>query len=139
MQKIFFRNLVFLVTLNVLIKPLWILGIDRTVQNVVGASAYGIYFVLFNLSMLTQILLDVGISNYNNRYLAQNESELTDHLSNIFSIKILLSGIYIIITLLIGLLIHYTHYELYLLGMIGLNQALASLIIYSRSNISAPG
>src|ERR1043165_847842 len=82
MQKVFFRNLAFLIALNVLIKPLWILGIDRTVQNVVGSSVYGIYFVLFNLSMLTQILLDAGISNYNNRYLAQNESELTAHLSN---------------------------------------------------------
>ena len=98
MQKVFFRNLIFLVTLNILIKPIWILGIDRTVQNVVGLASYGIYFVLFNLSMLTQILLDVGISNYNNRYLAQNENELTSHLSNIFSIKLILSGIYILVT-----------------------------------------
>src|SRR5215510_14892819 len=105
MQKVFFRNLIFLVALNILIKPLWILGIDRTVQNVVGSSYYGIYFVLFNFSMLTQILLDIGISNYNNRYLARNESELIGHLSNIFSIKILLAIIYISITLLLGLLI----------------------------------
>ncbi|MEO6168295.1 MAG: oligosaccharide flippase family protein [Chitinophagales bacterium] len=137
MQKLFFRNLVFLVALNVLIKPIWILGIDRTVQNVVGSSAYGIYFVLFNLSMLTQILLDAGISNYNNRHLAQNENELTDYLSNIFSIKVLLTAVYLIITLLLGFVIHYSPFEIYLLGMIGLNQALASLIVYSRSNISA--
>src|SRR4030095_6076278 len=104
MQKVFFRNLVFLVALNILIKPVWILGIDRTVQNVVGTSAYGIYFVLFNLSMLTQIVLDIGISNYNNRYLARNENELIGHLSNIFSIKILLAAVYILITLLLGYL-----------------------------------
>lgn len=137
MQKIFFRNLVFLVALNVLIKPLWILGIDRTVQNVVGSSAYGIYFVLFNLSMLTQILLDAGISNYNNRHLAQNENELTDYLSNIFSIKIMLAGAYMVITLSLGFLMNYSSFEIYLLGVIGFNQALASLIVYSRSNISA--
>ena len=137
MQKIFFRNLIFLIALNVLIKPLWILGIDRTVQNVVGSAAYGIYFVLFSFSMLTQILLDAGISNYNNRHLAQNENELTDHLSNIFSIKIILAFVYMVVTLVSGLLIHYNAFELYLLGVIGLNQALASLIVYSRSNISA--
>jgi O-antigen/teichoic acid export membrane protein len=137
MQKVFFRNLAFLIALNVLIKPLWILGIDRTVQNTVGSSVYGIYFVLFNLSMLTQILLDVGISNYNNRYLAQNESELKAHLSNIFSIKIILAVAYLAFTLLAGLFIHYTRYEIYLLTIIGLNQALASLVVYSRSNISA--
>lgn len=137
MQKVFFRNLIFLVTLNVLIKPLWILGIDRTVQNVVGAASYGIYFVLFSFSMLTQILLDAGISNYNNRHLAQNENELSGHLSNIFSIKIILAFVYMAVTLLSGWLIHYTAFELYLLGVICLNQVLASLIVYSRSNISA--
>lgn len=137
MQRLFFRNLVFIVTLNFLIKPVWILGIDRTVQNVVGSAAYGTYFVLFNLSMLTQILLDAGISNYNNRHIARNEHELMDYLSNIFSIKIVLSVVYIFITLLIAVFIHFTRYELYLLSVIGLNQALASLIVYSRSNISA--
>ncbi|MGB3077210.1 MAG: oligosaccharide flippase family protein [Chitinophagales bacterium] len=137
MQKLFFRNLVFIVALNVLIKPLWILGIDRTVQNVVGSSAYGMYFVLFNLSMLTQILLDAGISNYNNRHLARNESELPDYLSNIFSIKIALAAIYMVVTLLLGFVIHFSHFEIHLLGVIGLNQVLASLIVYSRSNISA--
>lgn len=137
MQKVFFRNLVFIVALNILIKPLWILGIDRSVQNVVGASAYGIYFVLFNLSMLTQIILDAGISNYNNRHLARDESKLTGYLSNIFSIKLMLSAFYIILTLFIGLLIHYDQHELCLLSLICLNQVLASLIVYSRSNISA--
>ncbi|MBX7108216.1 MAG: polysaccharide biosynthesis C-terminal domain-containing protein [Chitinophagales bacterium] len=137
MQKLFFRNLVFIVALNVLIKPLWILGIDRTVQNVVGSSAYGLYFVLFNLSMLTQILLDAGISNYNNRHLARDESELTDYLSNIFSIKIVLSAIYMLVTLFSGFVLQFSSYELYLLSVIGINQALASLIVYSRSNISA--
>lgn len=137
MQKLFFRNLVFIVALNVLIKPLWILGIDRTVQNVVGSSAYGLYFVLFNLSMLTQILLDAGISNYNNRHLARNEGELTSYLSNIFSVKIILSAIYMLITLFAGWVLQFTSYELYLLAVIGINQALASLIVYSRSNISA--
>src|SRR4030095_6363867 len=124
MQKVFFRNLIFLVALNILIKPLWILGIDRSVQNVVGSSAYGVYFVLFSLSILTQILLDLGISNYNNRYLAQNESELLGHLSNIFSIKMLLVVLYVLITLVTGFLIGYTSYELFLLTMIGLKQDL---------------
>lgn len=137
MQKLFFRNLIFLIALNVLIKPLWILGIDRTVQNVVGSASYGIYFVLFSFSMLTQMLLDAGISNYSNRHLSQNEHQLTDHLSNIFSIKLLLATLYMMVTLLAGFIFQYTYYELCLLGVIGLNQALASLIVYSRSNISA--
>ena len=137
MHRVFFRNLVFLVSLNLVIKPIWIFGIDRTVQNVVGASGYGIYFVLTNLSLLTQIILDLGISNYNNRLIAQQEHLLTRQLSHVFSIKLILSGIYLLITVAAALLLNYTGHSLYLLFMICVNQILASLITYVRSNISA--
>lgn len=137
MHKIFFRNLVFLIGINLIIKPLWIFGIDRTVQNTVGAESYGLYFVLMNLSFLTQIFLDFGISNYNNRVIARQEHLLTIHLSNIFSIKLILSGIYLLITGIIALALDYSGYQLYLLLLICGNQILASLIVYVRSNISA--
>jgi len=137
MQRFFFSNLIFLITVNLLIKPLWIFGIDRTVQNVVGAESYGIYFVLFSLSMLTQIMLDLGISNYNNRLIAQQEHLLNQQLSNIFSVKLILSGVYLLITIVVGLFLHYHGHVLYLLLIICLNQVLASLITYVRSNISA--
>ena len=67
MQKKFVTNLGFLLLLNLLIKPFWLLGIDRAVQNTVGAESYGLYAALFNVSFLFNILLDVGITNYNNR------------------------------------------------------------------------
>ncbi|MCY7410216.1 MAG: oligosaccharide flippase family protein [Chitinophagales bacterium] len=137
MQKLFFRNLAFLITVNLFIKPIWIFGIDRTVQNVVGAESYGLYFVLTNLSVITQILLDFGISNYNNRLIAQREDLLSNQLSNILSIKLLLTGFYLLITLFLAFVLHYSGYVLYLLLFICLNQALASLIVYVRSNISA--
>ncbi|MFI5134253.1 MAG: polysaccharide biosynthesis C-terminal domain-containing protein [Chitinophagales bacterium] len=137
MHRVFFRNLAFLVSLNLVIKPIWIFGIDRTVQNVVGASGYGIYFVLTNLSLLTQIILDLGISSYNNRLIAQQEHLLTRQLSHVFSIKLILSGIYLLITVAAALILNYTGHSLFLLFMICVNQILASLITYVRSNISA--
>ncbi len=137
MHKVFFRNLAFLIGVNLIIKPLWIFGIDRTVQNVVGAQSYGLYFVLMNLSFLTQIFLDFGISNYNNRLIAQQEHLLSEQLSHIFSIKLLLSGIYLLITLFFARLLHYSGHQLNLLLFICGNQILASLIVYVRSNISA--
>ncbi|MFI5220594.1 MAG: polysaccharide biosynthesis protein, partial [Bacteroidia bacterium] len=62
MQKKFITNLGFLLFLNLLIKPFWILGIDRSVQNTVGAEIYGQYYALFNFSFLLNILLDIGIT-----------------------------------------------------------------------------
>ena len=37
MLKKFLKNIALVLFLNLLIKPFWILGIDRSVQNVVGA------------------------------------------------------------------------------------------------------
>ena len=39
--------------LNLLIKPFWILGIEVGVQNAVSTSEYGIYITLFNLLVWT--------------------------------------------------------------------------------------
>ena len=70
MRKNFITNIGFLLLLNLLVKPFWILGIDRSVQNAIGAEAYGTYFALFNFAFLFQVVLDFGINNYNNRQIA---------------------------------------------------------------------
>jgi hypothetical protein len=65
MQKKFLTNLAFLLLLNFLIKPFYIFGIDRTVQNVVGATDYGLYYGLVNFTFLFNIIMDLGISKLN--------------------------------------------------------------------------
>ncbi len=58
MQRIFFSNLVLMMFLNLLIKPIALFGIDATVQNRVGAAEYGLYFSLLNFSVILNMLLD---------------------------------------------------------------------------------
>ncbi|NBP74833.1 MAG: polysaccharide biosynthesis protein, partial [Crocinitomicaceae bacterium] len=53
-----------MIFLNLLIKPLAIFGIDASVQNEVGFIQYGTYFSLLNLSLILNILLDLGLNNY---------------------------------------------------------------------------
>ena len=43
MQNRFIKNIIFLLFLNLLVKPFWILGIDREVQNLLGDASYGTY------------------------------------------------------------------------------------------------
>lgn len=136
MKKKFLSNLILLLFLNLLIKPFWILGIDRTVQNVVGAQDYGFYFVVFNFSFLFNILLDFGITNFNNRNIARNHHLLNKHFSGIVVIKLLLAVFYTIITFSFGLLIGFNAQQLQLLGFLCFNQFLLSFILYLRSNIS---
>jgi O-antigen/teichoic acid export membrane protein len=136
MQKKFITNLIILLFLNLLIKPFWILGIDRSVQNAVGAGEYGFYFAIFNFTFLFNILLDFGITNFNNRNIAQNHHLLNKHLSSLLILKMLLFVFYCIISLGAGLLIGYNQHQMTMLALLGFNQFLISFILYLRSNIS---
>lgn len=136
MQRKFVTNLAFLLFLNLLIKPFWILGIDRAVQNQVGAESYGLYAALFNFSFLFNILLDLGITNFNNRNIAQHNHLLNKHLSGILGLRIILSIVYFLVSIAIAFILGYQGKELYMLLILLLNQALLSLILYLRSNIA---
>jgi O-antigen/teichoic acid export membrane protein len=136
MHRKFITNLAFLLFLNLLIKPFWILGIDRAVQNTVGAESYGLYAALFNFSFLFNILLDVGITNYNNRNIAQHNHLLNKHLSGIIFLRIILSIVYFLVSFGIALLLGYRAGQLWMLGVMLLNQALISFILYLRSNLA---
>ncbi len=136
MQRKFLTNLGFLLLVNLIIKPIWIFGIDLTVQNTVGAEQYGFYFNLFNFSFLFNILCDFGITNFNNRNIAQNNQLLNKHFSSIVILKILLGFFYLIVTLLAAILWGYGRDEIYMLVFLGINQFLISFILYLRSNVS---
>lgn len=136
MQKNFFKNIVFLLFLNLLIKPFWLLGVDREVQNIVGNQEYGIFFSIYNFAYLFYILLDLGITNFNNRNIAQNNHLLSKHFVGISQVKLFLSLLYAVVIFLVGWIIGYRGRELELLAWCGLNQILLSFILYLRSNIS---
>jgi O-antigen/teichoic acid export membrane protein len=137
MRKKFFSNLFFVIVLNVLIKPIWVFGIDRGVQNLLGFKEYGLYFALSSFSLLLNIIIDMGITYYNNRVISQDNSIAKNLLPQIIGIKILLTVIYIALTLLIAVLWNITGYALWLLIVLCFNQILISFILYLRSNLSA--
>lgn len=126
--------LFWMVLANLVVKPFWILGVDRGVQNAVGEAEYGLYFVVFNLAYIFNILLDLGVTNFNTRNIAQHPQLIRKHLSGILSIKLLLLGLYLLVTLTVGLLLGYSSRQFHLLIWLCLNQFLNSLIIYLRSN-----
>ena len=136
MKKHFITNLALLIFLNLLIKPIWFFGIEVGVQNHVGEEVYGFYFSLFNFAFILNMLLDVGINNYNNRTIARDHSVLKGHLATIIPLKLFLSLIYAGIVLVSGKLLGYTHEQFQMLWILVLNQFLASFILYFRTNIS---
>ena len=137
MNKKFLKNIIFLLFINLLIKPFWILGVDRAVQNLVGDTSYGLYLAISQFSYLFYILLDLGLTNFNNRNIAQNNQLLSKHFVGISQAKIFLTILYFFVIFLIGWIIGYRGEQLKLLAIVGVNQVLLSFILYVRSNISA--
>jgi O-antigen/teichoic acid export membrane protein len=136
LKKHFLTNLALLIILNLLIKPIWFFGIEVGVQNQVGEESYGFYFSLFNFAFILNMLLDVGINNFNNRAIARNPKVLKEHLAAILPLKLLLSLVYGAAVLVSGKILGYTQEQFQMLWILVLNQFLASFILYFRTNIS---
>ena len=136
MKRNFVINLCFLLFLNILVKPFWIFGVERSVQNIVGAEEFGIYFSLLNFSLLLNIILDMGITNFNNRNIAQNRNLLDKSLSNLLALRLVLAVVYIAISLIIALCLGYELRQMKILGILVVNQFLQSMTLYLRSNVS---
>ncbi len=136
MKRKFITNLGFLLFLNLLVKPFWIFGIDRTIQNMAAPGEYGFYFTVLNFTFLFNILLDFGITNFNNKNIAQNNHLLNKHFSGITMLRFLLAAVYFVVIFTVALIIGYDPRHLYFLAFLGFNQFLVSFILYLRSNIS---
>jgi len=135
LKRKFVTNLVLIILLNLLIKPFWIFGIDRTVQNLTVGD-YGIYNALLGFSFLLNILLDLGITNYNNRNISQNHKLLSKYFSNIVALKFILAIFYAVVVFIIAKIIKYDDFQMGILAFLVLNQFLTSFTLYLRSNIA---
>lgn len=135
MNREFLINVIFLISINLLIKPFFIFGIDRTVQNVVGAENYGLYFALVNLTYLLMIFNDFGINSYNNRNIAQHSQLLGKYFPNVLLLKCLLGLLFIALTFIIAWLSGYRA-QFHWLIFIAINQVLITMILFFRSNVS---
>ena len=136
MRKTFITNLILLLFLNILVKPFYIFGIDRTVQNVVGAEIYGVYAAMFSLSIIFNIILDMGIANFNNRSIAQDNTLLPQYFSSMVVLKFLLGIVYCIVLGIVGTSLGFGFEQFKIFGILAINQFLLSFLLYLRSNIS---
>ncbi len=139
MKRAFVLNLVFLLTINLIVKPLYLFGVDRGIQNLANTAEYGLYFELFNFTFLFQILNDFGIQYYNNRHIAQHPYLLGKYFPYLLGAKFLLAGLFLSAILVFGALAGYLAEFPWLLAPIAGIQILVSLISYLRSNISGLG
>lgn len=136
MQRKFLLNLILIIVINLMIKPLYIFGVELHVQNLLGSESYGLYYSLFNLSFIFSFIIDPGITNYNNRHIAQNVSQLSSSFSKISITKIILSLAYCLAIAIYAIIIGYNAYEWQLCGLLVFGQIFNSFTLYNRSNLA---
>ncbi len=137
MKQKLWTSFLFAVSINFLVKPIWIFGVDLTIQNIIGSKQYGTYFSLLSVSLIFNIVLDIGTTNFNTKNIAQFKHLLKKYFKNIVQLKLFLGIIYYISVFILAYFLGYSNYELKLLSWLCFNQFLLSFILYFRSNISA--
>jgi len=137
MRRFFVKNLFFILMVNILVKPIWVFFIDRTVQNRVGHASYGSYQALFNLGLIFQTIFDFGLTNYNSRQIAQNPDKLKKQFSEIISARLMLMLLSAMLLIVTAWCMGFRSGELLLLIGISLSQSFTILLQLIRSNVAA--
>ncbi|HET9824816.1 MAG TPA: polysaccharide biosynthesis C-terminal domain-containing protein [Chitinophagaceae bacterium] len=131
----FYSSLSLLLVLNAIVKPIWIFGIDRQVQNITGVNEYGTYFSLLNLSIVFGFLLDWGLTNFINRELAAKRSGIQQQLSSFLLVKLLFAVFYFFVTAIVAILSGIKRWDV-LTGVM-IIQFLTFLFVFLRSIVTA--
>lgn len=139
MKRTFLINLIFVVLLNLLIKPLWALGVERGVQNTLGFGDYGAYYALLNLSFLFAGLLDFGIQAYTSRLASREEAGLDALFPQVLVLKLGGFVLYVIISGAIAMSLQIPSAQWLCLAFLLVNQACAQFILFLRSGIAGKG
>lgn len=137
LKKYFITNISIMLILNLLVKPVWIFLIDRNVQLKLGNEEYGLYTAIVSLTIIFNILLDLGITNYNNKQLAAQKNNFHSIFPNIIIAKLFLSLAYFVVIISAAFVLNYSGRAIELIILLGFVQVLNSLLLYLRSNVSA--
>ena len=130
----FYSSLTLMIVLNLVIKPAWVFGIDRQVQNQVGVAEYGIYFSLFNLSVVFIFLLDWGLTTFFNRQLAMQDSSHSN-LGSFLQLKLLFSLVYALVVCAAAWITGVQHWDI--VFYVILIQVFYSLFMFFRAILTA--
>ncbi len=135
-QNKVFSNIVLVIFLNLIVKPFWVFFIDRVVQVQNGNATYGLYGKYLSLSIVFSILLDLGLSSYNQIQVAKNVDKVKSDFAQYWNAKILLSLLYLVIMHLLFWLIGSPVDEYGIFLTVCFIQVFTSLALYVRSSVS---
>ena len=140
MKKAFTLNIALVILLNLLIKPFYIFGVDRTVQNVLGPDVYGGYYAaLLSFVYLFQIINDFGIQNYTAQHISKHPKLLAKYFPQFLTLKGALALVYLVAVTIGGVAFGFRGALIPIILMLAFNQIIISYLFYLRANIAAIG
>ncbi len=137
-KRIFLSTILWLILVNLIIKAIFIFGVDIQVQLRVGQSSYGLYFTLLNLCYIFQIINDFGLNLLHNTDTAVHGKIRVERWYQILRLKIILALFYSLIVGIVAWVLGYGD-AWHLLIWLVINNILVSLILAFRAGISGMG
>ena len=132
-------NIILLVILNLIVKPLYIFGIDLKIQNVLGEESYGTYFEILSLVFLFNIINDIGINTHNTKEISQDSDLVYNKFKNVIGLKLLLGLAFLIVLSVVFHFLNLNPTKNYLLLLVAIVFIFNSFFVFLRSNLSGLG
>ena len=139
MRRVFASNLLLLLAINAIVKPLYLFGVDLGIQNTVGTEEYGLYATWFSFAFLFGAIYDLGLQNYNAVTMAKTPHLLRQRLPLMLSLKLGLSLLYAVVVLAAAYFMNASPREFQLVSLAVVYHACLSILQLLRTNLGAQG
>jgi len=136
LSRLLLRNALILISVNVIVKPLYTLLIEPAVQDRIGMSDYGRYAALLNITLIASVLLDLGITGWNTVQTAKVRGISSTLHKKVLRIRILLSILYIAVVMVVVSALGYRSQDVLVALVLCLTQICSSFILFLRSYTS---
>ena len=134
--KRFFGNISFVVLLNLLVKPGWVV-VENLVQDRLGHATFGLVTALSALTLVVAALSDLGLTPYAVQRVAAEPRFLAETFPTLLPLRGALNFVALAAMLLIGWGLGYRGPELLLLGAVGAALLLAQYGQFLRGTLQA--
>lgn len=133
MQKLFLRGLGITLLLNLLVKPATIFLVDIKMQNELGSDAFGIFQTMLSFTFLFSMLLDMGITNFMTRMIAQHPHMIHKYSNRLFTFRLILVVIYVVWTISLFYILNFPNEWLWVLAALIMHQISIITVNYVRA------
>ncbi|WP_191005432.1 oligosaccharide flippase family protein [Hymenobacter montanus] len=134
--KRFFGNIGFVVLLNLLVKPGWVV-VENLVQDRLGHATFGLVTALSALTLVVAALFDLGLTPYSVRRVAAEPGFMAETFPTLLPLRGALNAVALAAMLVVGWVLGYRGPDLGLLAAVGTAALLAQYGQFLRGTLQA--